>query len=508
MHVSKHQPRHRSATVDPFNDPSNISYSSYGVPTLSRNAPLASPPVSRQPPPPPPKHQQQLAKPHPSSHRHRPPPVTNRENIMDAVRDTVTVVRSGTTDQSPRTRMGRSQTELPPPTNVRPAPPPVSRRSQSQDSVARAANAMEKSKQSGRPRPKKGSSHADVIDRLDFSGVGPMFHHDGPFDACAPSRNRHRAKAPMFAWSAATDADREALASAREVQPRGFDSPYPTSPDIYVPYEAPKKKHDAIAEAWGIHEPEPFEDFSAGGGVTSRPSGEYPRSNGNGTTKRTKDGRDARDVYREYLDEHHPSPSRRQPTSKRALPPPQPIFVPESDLDNNPPSPTSAGVPSSPGAGGTPRRSKSIMQRIRKMRDAPNVPVGQYEEEDARGRDTSPGSSGKKAVVGMRGSVSQGPPPARPTHRSQASFPGRYARSPNGQSPPSDEAFVYVDHVPVKKDKSLPTPPKDGYTPNENSTGYFDPENSVGSAGGGAGLGRKTSLLKKVRGVVKGGPSK
>ncbi|KAI8990527.1 hypothetical protein BD414DRAFT_413610 [Trametes punicea] len=498
MQVSKPQPRHRSATADPFNDPANISYSSYGVPTLSRNAPLASA-VSRRPPPPPPK----LAAKPLHSQRQYPQPTGNRENIMDAVRDTVTV--RGTADQSPRTRMGRSHTELPSPTNVRPAAaPPVSRRSHSQDSVVRAANSMDKAKQASRPRPKKGSSHADVIDRLDFSGVGPMFHHDGPFDACAPSRNRHRSKAPMLAWSAAIEADREALANAREIQPGRYDSPYP-SPDIYVPYEAPKKKHDAMAEAWGIHEPEPFEDFSAGGGVTSRPSGEYPKSNGNGTTKRTKDGRDARDVYREYLDEHHPSPSRRQPATKRTLPPPQPIFVPESELDNNPPSPTSAGTPGSPG-GGTPRRNKSIMQRIRKMRDSPNVPVGQYDEDDARGREISPGPSGKKHLT-IRGSMSQPPPPTRPTHRSQASSPGRYGRATEGQLSPSDEAYVYVDHVPMGKEKSLPTPPpKDGYTPAENGNGYFDPDTSTGSAGGGggAGLGRKTSLLKKVREVVKG----
>ena len=102
MQVSKHQSRHRSATAnpDPFNDPSNISYSSYGIPTLSRNAPLSP---SAHPPPPPPK---LVAKQHP----HR-PSAGNRENIMDAVRDTVTVRG---VDQVPRARVGRSQTELPP----------------------------------------------------------------------------------------------------------------------------------------------------------------------------------------------------------------------------------------------------------------------------------------------------------------------------------------------------------------------------------------------------------
>lgn len=105
-----------------------------------------------------------------------------------------------------------------------------------------------------------------------------------------------------------------------------------------------------------------------------------------------------------------------------------------------------------------------------------------------------------------RAPFSQGQAPARPFHRSQASSPGRYGRS-NGQSSPSDEAFVYVDHIPMRKEKSLPTPPpKDGYTPAENQNGYFDSEMGAGS---GAGLGRKTSLMKKVRGVVKGGgPSK
>lgn len=104
MQVSRHQSRHRSATAnpDPFNDPSNISYSSYGIPTRSRNPPLN--PSAPRPPPPPPK---LVAK---SQAPHR-PSTGNRENIMDAVRDTVTVRGA---DQIPRARVGRSQTELPP----------------------------------------------------------------------------------------------------------------------------------------------------------------------------------------------------------------------------------------------------------------------------------------------------------------------------------------------------------------------------------------------------------
>lgn len=313
----------------------------------------------------------------------------------------------------------------------------------------------------------------------------PVFHHDGPFDACAPSRNRHRTKAPMFAWSAGHEADEKAFANAQQVQPR--------SPDVYIPYEAPKKKHDAIAEAWGIHEPEPFEDFSAGGGATSRPSAEYGR--GTGSTRRTKDGRDARDVYREYLEENHPSPARR--AAKRSIPPPQPIFVPESDLDTGAPSPPSPGYESP--SGNTPRRNKSIMQRIRKMRDAPNVPVANYYEDDGRRRDPSPGSSGENSGA-AHNYPSQAHSPSRPTHRSQGSFLGRFGRNGNATSP-SDDAFVYVDHVPVKKDKSLPTPPKDTPSSGEYADDYFGGAEAGPS---GAGLGRKTSLLKKVGTVVKG----
>ena len=291
----------------------------------------------------------------------------------------------------------------------------------------------------------------------------------------------------MLAWSAGHEADQQALNNAQPIQPR--------SPDVFIPYEAPKKKHDAIAEAWGIHEPEPFEDFSAGGGAAARQSGEHARS-GNGTTRRTRDGRDARDVYREYLEENHPSPARRQ--GKRSIPPPQPIFVPESDLDNNPPSPTSAGF-EAPG-GNTPRRNKSIMQRIRKMRDQPNVPVGAYDDDGGR-REMSPGPSGEHYRQPQYSASKQARVPTRPTHRSQGSFLGRYGRGANMASSPSDDAFVYVDHVPMKKDKSLPTPPKDGTPYNETAEGYFD---GAEAGMGGAGLGRKTSLLKKVGTVVKG----
>lgn len=361
--------------------------------------------------------------------------------------------------------------------------------------MVRAAQNVEKSKAAGKRLPtKKGSSHADVIDRLDFSGVGPsassvtlhqltciltplpVFHHDGPFDACAPSRNKHRTKAPMLAWAGAAEEDEEALANAREI-PISHQSPYP-SPGIYAPYEAPKKKHDAIAEAWGIHEPEPFEDFSAGGGYSGGGQSEFavPSSRRGTTSTRHRDTRE------KHLEDSTP---RRQQTKRSPIPPPQPIFVPESDNDSAvPPSPTG---PSSPGA---PKRTKSLMHRIRKMRDNPMVPPL---DDTPLERDPSPPSSTEQSGSSHAAQ--------RPTHRSQNSFLGRFGGSsrPSKDLPsPSEEAYVYVEEPATRRrEKSLPRPPT---SPREGGDdGYFE------SAYSGGGLGRKTSLLKKVKGVVKGG---
>ncbi|EIW86783.1 hypothetical protein CONPUDRAFT_79017 [Coniophora puteana RWD-64-598 SS2] len=441
-----------------------------------------------------------------------------QRHVADAVRDTVQY-RGPPQDHPPRNRVGRSQTQAPN-TSPQHRPPYSGRRSQSQDSVLQAANAIEKSKP--KQRGKKPSVHADVIDRLDFTGVGPMFHHDGPFDACAPSRNRHKTRAPMLAWSGQPE------------DPASNGRSYP-SPDKYtnVPaeYEAPKKKVDAIAEAWGIHEPEPYEEFFAGGGTGPTPANSiyagkeghghsHPvhnasaNGNGNGSgnassrnntpqhslgrRSKDKETRDIREVYRKYLDEETKSLQARDRErgergegrrgKRGVLPPPQPILVPEGNTtDFVDPSLPASG---SPGAvmPGAPKRTKSLMQRIRKMRDTPNVPVG-YEDASGDSPSPPPGEGG-----------------GRPTHRTQNSYgAGRYGNG-NGDrrngalSPASDEAYVYVDERPTR-DKQLPATPYGMKTPpGDYSGGYFD--ETSGSPG--AGLGRKTSLLKKVKDAVRG----
>jgi len=281
-----------------------------------------------------------------------------------------------------------------------------------------------------------------------------MFHHDGPFDACAPSRNRQKNRAPMMAWSGRPG----------EI-PKEADGPYPalaTAPPALTDYEfAPKKKVDAIAEAWGIHEPEPYEEFFAGGGGGT---------NGNTPASSIYNGKES--------SRKAPAPERPRAQARRSqLPPPMPIFVPDAVNDE-------VDAPDSPGSPGMPKRNKSIMQRIRKMRDAPNVPV--YNEE-----------------VPTEGNGE------RPTHRSQNSFLGRFAgngngRAPNGNSsvsPTSDNSEAYVFIEPKTGTKELPPAPGSPTSPPEKAgNGYFE-ENGESPNGG---LGRKTSLMKKVGRAVRG----
>ncbi|TDL28621.1 hypothetical protein BD410DRAFT_234577 [Rickenella mellea] len=412
--------------------------------------------------------------------------------------------------------------------------PSPSRRSYSQDSVTQAARLVEKARTK---TPKKGSTHADVIDRLDFTGVGPMFHHDGPFDACAPSRNRHKTKAPMLAWSRQSEEQDEPMSAAHlraerrhapvDNMAQSNDSPYPAFGAYNGPtdtYPRPKKQVDRIAEAWGIHEPEPYEEFMTAGGA--KPEGETGlasaassiyggreshNSSMTGTRNRgAREGRELREQFKEYLDDGRPAVKRTQ--TRTNLPPPQPIFLPNSSNDADADLASLPQVsPGLPSAGtGQPKRSKSLMHKIRKMRDAPNVPVDSAEVDDA-----SPPSSLENYAAATP-IPDKDTRPGRPAHRSSNSFFGRFGRNTSGNrnpasptSPTSEasENFVYVEDPKIKNKALPPRPPpledtgeKDGY--------FFDgPSNPIGATPGspGGGVGRRTSILRKVKGVVRPG---
>jgi len=226
-------------------------------------------------------------------------------------------------------------------------------------------------------------------------------------------------------------------------------------------YEPPRKKPDAIAEAWGIHEPEPFEDFSAGGG------------NGNDYRHNT---------ISRGSGETTPQSSRRRETPREprrtALPPPKPIFVPEVDPDFIAPEPS---PPLGEGGAGM-KRSRSLMQRIRRMRESPNMPV----------------NSGDSAVQNTYESGGSG----RPTHKSQNSFAGRLVGGGfREQLPPPHEGDMYVP-AEGAKDKDLPRPPKINSV-NSGEKGYFE-QTDVTEQSPATGLGRKRSLMQRVGGAVKG----
>lgn len=280
--------------------------------------------------------------------------------------------------------------------------------------------------------------------------------------------------------------------------PRYGDSAYP-APSAYkaftndYPDPPKKKKVDAIAEAWGIHEPEPFEEFFAGGG-SARPDGDTPASSIYNGKERNPPASSSRRPNKDPRDSREGRP---HVAARRSLvPPPQPIFVADSDMMD---PPTGSPPATSPGF---PKRSKSIMQRFRKMRDAPNVPVSSadYDYEHQAPPPQSPPLPAEYANGN------------RPTHRPQNSFLGRLAggnrpnQYPQGEVTPSAEPFVFIDaHTNRDNNKDLPLPPQMNEDPSTSGEGYFDysqGSNGVGSPGGG--LGRKTSLMKKVGRVVRG----
>ncbi|KOG99161.1 Pal2p DI49_2502 [Saccharomyces eubayanus] len=58
----------------------------------------------------------------------------------------------------------------------------------------------QKSKSRSKVKPPK---NVDTIDKMDVTGLfGGSFHHDGPFDACTPQRNKDNKVAPVLAFPA------------------------------------------------------------------------------------------------------------------------------------------------------------------------------------------------------------------------------------------------------------------------------------------------------------------
>ncbi len=283
------------------------------------------------------------------------------------------------------------------------------------------------------------------------------------------------------------------------------DSPYP-SPELLKPRgnrsgsdyvgkgrlsEAiPKKRTDALAEAWGVAEPEPFEEFLAGGGSgrASAASSVYGGKDSHVATPSQpmpRRGRDARDLHGELAEDSRPQrPSRRSGSTSKP-PPPQPLALP-GELGVS--QPKLEAPPLSSGVGATTKRSRSLMQRIRKMRETPNIPFDDPSSE----LDTHNSMSTSN----------------RPTHRPSNSFLGRLGRG-NSHSAETESSTVPLSEDGAAEDESktddgqqkfasvsLPSDPT-GASERNNDVTLGDPAVTPG-----VGLERRTSLMSKVvRGV-------
>ncbi|KAK9243646.1 Pal1 cell morphology protein-domain-containing protein [Lipomyces tetrasporus] len=71
---------------------------------------------------------------------------------------------------------------------------------------------------------KKHNGALDKIDKLDVTGIfGTGFHHDGPFDACNPHRNKNKSKAPMLAFP--IDSENNAVGAPRHLDTKANGAP-------------------------------------------------------------------------------------------------------------------------------------------------------------------------------------------------------------------------------------------------------------------------------------------
>lgn len=125
-------------------------------------------------------------------------------------------------------------------------------------------------------------------------------------------------------------------------------------------------------------------------------------------------------------------------------------------------------APSAYGARPTgPKRSKSLMQRFRKMRDSPNAPP----QADYADEPVNPPTEVRL--------VSQRAPPA----------PERAPAEP----------YVMIDGPRNGRDKNLPPMPP--MPPPPSNPDYFESQHSSVAPNGG-GVGRKGSIMKKMKGVM------
>ncbi|KAJ9107427.1 hypothetical protein QFC21_000878 [Naganishia friedmannii] len=336
-------------------------------------------------------------------------------------------------------------------------------------------------------KQKVGSRHADVIDKWDGSGVGKsMWHHSGPYDAAAPSRNDVKkvgqTRAPMKAFrdvaggvdvmapeastgthhynqstpfgddsgenpfddssaapplplanpeygvgASSTETSRphhkthhkkhSSKHGGKVMSPRGegltgqYSTSLPASGGYFPTHTSGgagggedewdldegkrrqrerDQKHRALQAAWGMDEPEPFEEF-----------GYSPRHEEPETYK----GPMSPDSTTPFVLSAQPQPVR-SPSFQLGLNSKEissgDYAVSTPGYNGEASSPTSAQT----GAAKAPlKRTRSLMQKLRAMRDSPNVPANAYQGGQ---RSTSPQSPYTEDTMGIKGPVPEG----------------------------------------------------------------------------------------------------
>lgn len=158
------------------------------------------------PPPPPPTRQPRMAPPRPSDST-KPsadgsdlPPPPYEESAEN--RDRLLVPEKSSSSSSSSSRDHRSASHEHRSASRDNHHSSSSRRHESSSSHRHGSSSRHHHSSSSRRTKKK--VHTDTIDKLDVTGIfGPgSFHHDGPFDACNPNRNKNKTKAPVMAFPA------------------------------------------------------------------------------------------------------------------------------------------------------------------------------------------------------------------------------------------------------------------------------------------------------------------
>ena len=240
---------------------------------------------------------------------------------------------------------------MPLPDHGPPLPPKPRRSDKSKSKPSRRRVRSEQPSAAGPPTTNAeliaaGSRRLDVIDQMDISGIvgASMFHHDSPYDACSPYKNRSGAAAPMRAFAADDPASGSSAAPARL-------GPAPDSaPSLRNPPHLSMDVEDSagyfstpLAEMWG-QSSEPWQEFSA------TQEQQHPRRAGYG-------------AYRESLTDYPDMETILRGGTR----------VSEADAPPAEPAPAEP-APEMPQS--SMKRSKSLAQRLRRLRVGPEEAAG------------------------------------------------------------------------------------------------------------------------------------